>query len=103
MKDLERKYDARISEVFRSDIPGAGGQTGPEGEFEYSAFACDTDDVVVMTKVKPFRRLLFATGTETPEVVSASVGDDCEIAICQGKARLVNVPEQYLVGDCDTP
>lgn len=102
MRTLERKYDARITEVFQNGAPGAGGRTGPQDSFTYSAIAVDTTDILPMTNKAPFRRWIFPEGVVTPDVIAASIGDDCEIAMCQGQLRLVDVPEQYLVSDCDS-
>lgn len=102
MRTLERKYDARITAVYQHGASGADGQTGPEDSFTYDAQAVDTGDVVSVSNESPFRRWLFADGSDTPMIVAASVGDDCEIAVCGGESRLVDVPEQYIVGDCDT-
>lgn len=93
MMSTERKYDARITRVYGGD--------GPENLVFYDAVAVDTVDVVEMVNVAPFRRWIFSDGVDPPTIKAAHVGDDCEIAMCGGQARLRNVPEQYLAGPCD--
>lgn len=99
----ERKYDARITAVFKSGESVTGAQSGKQGLFLYSATAVNTPDKLTLTMVAPFRRWIFGSGDSEPDIVAAQVGDDCEIAMCQGQARLVDVPEQYMAGGCDDP
>lgn len=89
----ERKYNARITRVYN-------GPVAMESLIFYDAETVNTPDKDKLTRVAPFRRWVFAEGVEPPTIKAAEVGDDCDIAICQGQARLTNVPEQYLVGPC---
>jgi hypothetical protein len=89
----ERKGNARITRVY-------GGPRAVESDVFYDAETVNVDFKVRLTQVAPFRRWIYAEGVEPPTVIAAMVGDDCDIAICQGEARLTNVPEQYIVGPC---
>lgn len=85
----ERSYEVRITQVF-PDLHDP----------KYSARAVDTVDALPLNQVSPFRRWIFSPD-DPPEIVPAQVGDHARVAICQGVARLIDVPEQYLVGPCE--
>lgn len=91
--DTERTLDARITRVYN-------GPVAMESLIFYDAVPVDTGEALPLVHVSPFRRWVFADGVEPPTIKAALVGDHCRIAICQGEARLTDVPEQYLVGPC---
>lgn len=92
MNSTERGYFVRITEVFLDD----------PADPKYSCVAIDTPDALSLTRVSPFRRWISSDPANPPEIIPADVGDEARVSICQGEARLTNVPEQYIVGECET-
>lgn len=103
MISLERSYEGRITAVYKEGGLVTGAQSGKISTFKYSAAAVDTHDRGELVNVTPFRRWIFGSGPDEPEINAAQVGDHCRIAVCGGEWRLVVLTEQYLCGGCETP
>ena len=96
-RGTETSYEVRITRVY-----GGSGPVAEDTVF-YDYVAVDTQDVVAQTRVAPFRRIIFAGAAGPALIMPAVVGDHATVAICQGQARLTDVPEQYVVDTCNTP
>lgn len=103
----QRAYEGVITEVYQrsspadpSGTPGASGQRGDDNVFTYDAIAVDTPEPVTLTDAKPFRRIIRSDLNDRPQIIAASVGDPCRIAINGTNVRLIDVLEQYIAEDC---
>lgn len=92
----DREYDARI--VSRT---GPADGVDIADNIQYSAMAVNTEDVVRVGPVAPYRRLF--VGSQSIRIKAAEVGDACRIQIRGGEIRLICVEESYLIAQCAPP
>lgn len=106
----ERTYEGRIDGAYK--IPKGGGQPssvsgGTEGDdisFVYTFHIVDSNDSFEQTTpVAPFRRFISSTLADHPQIKCASPGDPCRVDFSGGTVRLLDVLEQYVVGECTPP